>query len=313
LQKEPCVAPENRALLSQIVAEAIQSESTSLTIVQNGKTLYHNLFENPDWPRSVQSVTKSIVSLDIMKLLNSGRIASLDSPMSTWIPAWKNDPLKSQITLRMIMNHTSGLPDTDTVTDFFQSPDYIQAAENVALIGTPGGQYKYSTIGITLLQPVVAQASGMSVDEYTRREIFVPLNISDAEWARDHAGHEETGGGLYLCSNDLLRVGKLLLDEGFHERSWIVTSRDIDLLTHKSQSFFNYGLLWWLDLQRADSQNEFEVFSAYGWGGQYMSVYSDKALVVVRTKDPASIDSANADRFNLQSYFDFRNLVSQWQ
>ncbi len=303
---------DNQTLMNQIVDEAKSSGSDSLFLIQNGQVLFQSYFDGNGARHNIQSVTKSVASLDIMILLDQGLIQSLDQPMSTWIPQWKSDPQKSLITLKMIMNHTSGLPDTDTVTDFFKSPDYIQTGASVALIGTPGAQFKYSTIGVSLLQPVISLASGKTVEEFTQLNVFNKLDINDSFWDKDKAGHEETGGGLSLSPDDLVKLGQMMLNNGAYNGATVINPSDEKTLTTKSESYFNYGLLWWLDLPVLNSPDRFDVFSAYGWGGQYITVYPEKQLIAVRTKDPASIDS-DQDSFNRESFFDFRTLISQWQ
>ena len=75
----------------------------------------------------------------------------------------------------------------------------------------------------------------------------------------------------------------------------------MQLLVERSQPYFRYGLLFWLDSA---------LFSARGWGGQYIVVFPAKHLIAVRTKDPGSID---LEKLPKQAFRDFRQLVSQWE
>lgn len=313
LPSPPCVSAENQPLFAKIVQEAEQSGSDSLIIVQGGATLYRGSSGDIQKVNSVQSVTKSISALAVMRLVETGAIASLDLPMSTWIGAWASDAGKSHITLRMIMNHTSGIPDTDKVPGFFKSSDLVAAAENVPLVGDPGHQFIYSTIAITLLEPVIAQASGASVLNYVQDQFFTPLDIVDAVWVKDASGHEQTGGGLFLSADDLLKIGKMMLGKGTFNGATLLSPATVATLTAKSQTFFAYGLLWWLDLPSPVVANQFEVSSAYGWGGQYITIFPDKQLVAIRTKDPSQISLDDPMEFEAQGFSDFRNLVSGWQ
>lgn len=164
--------PDNTVLLQEIAKRAVESESDSLVIVQNGKIVYSNYFTGQDQVRSVQSITKSISAVAIGILLDQGKIDSLDLPMSHWIPEWSTDSEKSKITLRMIMNHTSGLPDVNSAPEFWLQPNTVIAAINTPLIAHPGSQYLYSNIGVSLLQQVISRSSGKSVTAFVREFLF---------------------------------------------------------------------------------------------------------------------------------------------
>ncbi len=294
----------NDALLEKIIQGAKESESDSLVIVENGRAIYSNYFHGKDGLYSVQSITKSICALAIGVLLDEGKISSLDLPMSTWIPAWRVDPQKSKITLRMIMNHTSGLPDIGTVPEFWQQPDIVLAATTTSLIAEPGSSYLYSNIGSSLLQPVIQQAAGKSATDFVHEKVFAPLRILDFRWNKDKAGQEISSGGIYLRTKDLVKLGKMLLQGGELWGKRVIQAKTLELLVSKSQPYFSYGLLFWLD----QSPSGGSLFSAIGWGGQYIVVFPEKNLIAIRVKDPKSIKDKGRQKFK-----DFRSLISQWE
>ncbi len=296
------VLANNNQLLQRIVQRAYDSESNSLVLIQGGQTIYSNFFGGRDEVRSVQSITKSVCALAIAALLDQGKIYSLDLPMSTWIPEWTFHNQKSKITLRMILSHTSGLPDVDTETTFWSKANSVQAAIETELIAEPGSQYLYSNIGTSLLEAVIAQASSKSVTEFVGKTLFAPLIIQDSRWDTDKVGQELTSGGLYLSTNDLVKIGTLLLNNGFYADQLLSPER-IEHLTTRSQPFFAYGLLFWLA-----PQNE-QIFSARGWGGQYITIHPAKNLIAVRTKD---VNSITEEKRNYQAFPDFVDLISQW-
>jgi CubicO group peptidase (beta-lactamase class C family) len=190
--------------------------------MQNGVLLYQNFFGHPVKVQSVQSVTKSITSLAVGDLLKEHpETFSLDELMSDWVPAWKSDSQKSQITLRMILSHTSGLPEGEEVIN---QPDTVAYAENLPLQNTPGTAYVYSDAGAALLDLVISQVSGMKTDQYVKSRIFDPLRISEWSWDSDQAGNVETCGGLFMKPTDLLSIGQMMLAKGFVNGQSIVPS-----------------------------------------------------------------------------------------
>ena len=73
------------------------------------------------------SATKSIVSLAIGRLIDSGKITSLDQPVSDFYPEWKQGR-KKLITVRHLLNHTSGIQNPPITTEIYASPDFVQLA-----------------------------------------------------------------------------------------------------------------------------------------------------------------------------------------
>ncbi len=296
---------DNDALLQKIIQRAQESKSNSIVIVQNERTIYSNFYGGRDQVRSVASVTKSICALAVGVLLDQGKISSLDQPMYTWIPSWRLDGEKSKISLQMIMNHTSGLPDVNTETGFWLQPDAVKAAENTKLETQPGSHYLYSNIATSLLQPVIEQAARQSVTDFVKDSLLTPLEITDSSWGKDRVGHEITSGGLFLSTADLVKVGIMLLQKGVYKGRRLIYENTLQTLVTRSQPFFPYGLLFWLEVAPSGES----LFSARGWGGQWIVIYPEKNLIVVRTKDPFQVE---LDKREAQSFRDCPSLVAMW-
>lgn len=277
----------NESLLKVIVERARETRSDTLLIVEAGRNVHSS---GRDELRGVHSITKSVCALAVGALLEDGRIASLDVPMREWVPDWRSDPVKARITLRMVMNHTTGLPDVDTVPEFWNQPDSVRAASKVPLTAAPGQHFRYSNIAASLLHPVIAMASGRSVTEYVRDRLFSPLGIADFRWGKDEVGQEITSGGLELRTSDLLKLGTMLLREG----------RPV-LRAETVRTLVDQRLLFWVDGP---------IFSARGWGGQYLVVYPEKRLIAIRTRDTTGMDEARRAR---EAFQDFRSLILQWR
>jgi CubicO group peptidase (beta-lactamase class C family) len=293
----------NEALLNEIIEKAKTSESDSLVIIQDEKILYANYFSSADQVRNIQSITKSVGALAIGILLDQGKISSLDAPMSSWLPEWAVDSEKSKITLRMILNHTSGISDS-------QFSDLVAVARGAQAAGV-GGRFEYSSVAVSLLQTVIEQSAGKKVEVFVKEKILDPLEIQDYFWNKDKAGNEALSGGLGLSTDGLIKIGKLILEEGSFKGRQIIKTSTLRLLLTKSQNYKSYGLLWWLQRPTGDADpNNYQLFSAWGWGGQFITVYPAKKLIAVRTKNPTTITD---DKFAVQEFPDFRNLIGKWQ
>ena len=300
-------AADNTELLRHLEAGAIESGSDHLTVIENGRVLYSNRFGQTEKVQSVQSITKSVCALAIGVLLDRGAIRTIEEPMSAWIPAWKSHPEKSKITLRMILSHTSGLPND---AELGNARDRIEYAIQRDLVAAPGEKFIYSNVGSALFQHVIASASGQSVESFVDQFLFLPLGITDRSWYKDELGHEGTGGGLSMRPSDLIKIGEMMLASGLYAGKQVVSALTHQLILKKSQTLVDYGLLWWLKLPKRPSASEFRAYTAAGWGGQYITVFPEKNLIAVRTRDPFTIDENNEEQ---QSFGTFIDLVTRWQ
>ena len=118
------------------------------------------------------SATKSIVSLAIGRLIDQGKIKSRHQLVSDFFLEWKQGR-KRLITIRHLLNHTSGLDDKPTTQEIYHSPDYVQFALVVEVAADPGSRFFDSNKATNLLAVVALRASDKPLDEYIKREIFL--------------------------------------------------------------------------------------------------------------------------------------------
>lgn len=301
-------AGENSKLIETIQAGAKASGSDRLIIVEKGHTLVDEKFDQVEKVQSVMSITKSVCSLAIAILMDRGAIRSVDQPASDWISSWKNDQIRSKITLRMLLTHTSGLPDDNAIGE---AEDRIEFASKVPLVSAPGEKFLYSGVGSALLQTVITQASGQTLTQFVDEALLHPLGITSRDWLMDKTGHEKTGGGLSLIPSDLLKIGELMLGRGVYKGTRLVSLKSYQRMITKSQELEDYGLMWWLKNPSARTgAKDFKLFLAAGWGGQFVIVYPDKGLLVIRTRDPKTIEES---KMGEQDYGDLPKLVSEWK
>jgi len=140
----------------------------------------------PDTLFHMASVTKPFVATAIMQLVEQGKIA-LDDPVMKYLPYFRlDDPRYQSITIRQLLNHTSGMPD---VKDYeWNKPQddeaalerYIRSLKGEKLLWNPGSRFAYSNIGFEILGDVIAKVSGMSFDDYIERRILNPVGMSSS-------------------------------------------------------------------------------------------------------------------------------------
>lgn len=134
----------------------------------------------------IGSISKVFVSVAAMQLVDEGKL-DLDEPVVTYLPEFEmEDPRYRQITVRMLMNHRSGLMGT-TYADSFLLDDndrtaYEQFLTDIKaqhLKADPGAYSVYCNDGFDLLERVVERVSGEDFTDYLTRHIQDPLNMKN--------------------------------------------------------------------------------------------------------------------------------------
>jgi D-alanyl-D-alanine carboxypeptidase len=137
----------------------------------------------PQTPFALASVTKTFTAALILRLADEGRL-TIDDRLARWLPDYPN---AARITLRMLLQHTSG------IADYFQNPKFDAALnrakrhawtplEVLPFVGkpafAPGKGWSYSNTNFVLLGLVAERAGGAPWAEQLRREFFVPLGLA---------------------------------------------------------------------------------------------------------------------------------------
>lgn len=202
------------ARLAALVQQARDTHSSALVLMHRGKLVAEHYFDQPREPIEAMSVTKSVMNLAIGRLIAEGRIASLDVPLHAWFPEWKQGR-KQAITLRMLMNHSSGIQNVrDTGVEIYPSPDFVQLALAAELSDAPGEKYAYNNKTLNLVPEIVRRVSGQRIDEWLRAGLFKELGITDFTWSLDDTGHAHGMSGLQIHPADLAKLGQLMLQDG---------------------------------------------------------------------------------------------------
>src|SRR5687768_4659101 len=98
----------HKNVLKKIKEGTLATHSDAVLVYQNGKLIYQYQNHEIEKPMYIASAGKSLVSMAIGKLLDDGKLDSLDQPLYTLFPEWKQGQ-KQYITVRMLLNHTSGI------------------------------------------------------------------------------------------------------------------------------------------------------------------------------------------------------------
>jgi CubicO group peptidase (beta-lactamase class C family) len=260
----PGVDPKAFATL---LKRAKESNSDAIVLYRDGKLLGEWYFGKPVGPIEAMSDTKSVVALAIVKLVEQGKIKSLDQPVADFYPEWRQGR-KQKITVRHLLSQTSGLQDLRTTKDEISpSPDVIRLALAAELSEEPGTKFFYSNKAVNLLAGIVQIASGKRMDKYIGDEIFAPLGIVDFQWSLDPAGNPFGMAGLQIRPTDLAKLGQLMLDRGMWHGKRVLAEASVAQLIQPQPNSPRYGLLWWLIGDDRAMIADDELIAAWRKGG----------------------------------------------
>jgi uncharacterized protein YbbC (DUF1343 family)/CubicO group peptidase (beta-lactamase class C family) len=133
----------------------------------------------PDTIFDLASLTKVVATAtSIMLLVERGKVRLAD-PLSQYIPEIKGEG-RDRITIELLLTHRAGYaPDFDLKERWTRYDEAIKRLVKEPLRSQPGARFVYSDIGYIALGEVVRRASGTPLDEFARRNIFVPLGMHD--------------------------------------------------------------------------------------------------------------------------------------
>lgn len=216
----------------------------------------------------IGSITKVYTALAVVRLVQKGKL-NLDDPVVKYLPNFKtSDPRSDQITVKMLLNHSSGLPGTNlrgSITSGVLNQNYDQENDHywkmAKLKADPGAFSVYCNEGFTLAATLVEQVSGMNFMAFLRQEFFEPLGLKSFELADHPAGVEHplhllnsqeeyifvAGAGAMRCTMaDNAFFGAAFLHPGVissEEIKLMTTPAGVTFLAHDQMSP-NYGLGW---------------------------------------------------------------------
>lgn len=149
----------------------------------------------------LQSVAKTYMSVAILQLYEQGKI-NLDAPMTEYLPAKYNKYIRdgNKVTVRMLLNHTSGIPEYNSVPSYvtrllqhpsypFTVEEYLQSIEGKPLTYEPGSRYSYRNTNFVLLALIGDAITGDHA-AYIVDHIFKPLDLKHTFY-RGQSGYLE--------------------------------------------------------------------------------------------------------------------------
>lgn len=271
------------------VFKSFDSDVYSCVIVRNGKIVdeYFKDGYNNESSFTLQSVSKSVTSALIGIAIDQGYIKSVDDLASDYLDELNHTkfPQMKKITIRQLLNNTSGLLGTDSSIwyKWRTSDDWVEYILSRPMTYAPGKTFEYSTGNTHLLGIILERATGKKMMDYANEFLFNRIGITTASLGSDPKGNPDAGNGFSMSSYDMARFGLLYLNKGRWEGKQIVPEnwvKESTALQARRPNGSRYGFQWWL---RNYGRAGYLGYNAQGHGGEYIFVVPQQDLIIVFT------------------------------
>ena len=244
--------------VSDCARAATYSESrrgVSILVMQNGRTIFEHYANGGSaggrWP--IFSGTKSFWGIAALAAVRDG-LFRLDDLVSDTITEWKNDPRKSGITIRQLLNQTDGIEGASRL----QRPsirDRNTMAIRLASVAEPGTAFIYGPSHLQIFSELLRRKlKGRSTIAYFERHVSDQLGLHSLNYKKDSAGNPLPATGLELTAREWERFGELVLSNGKYHGRQIVPASLMNEAFTGSQANPLYGLTFWLNSQAPNSR-----------------------------------------------------------
>lgn len=274
---------------------------------------------NVDTIYDAASLTKPVVTATLIAMqVEAGRMG-LDLPVARYLPEWNDGPnpdWRKAVTIRQLLAHSSGLPaHKDYFFTVHSTREMIAAICHEPLEYAPGTKTVYSDLGFILLGEILERATGKTLDQLAREQIFLPLDMSStmfnppkALWSRiaptendatfrkrllQGEVHDENafalGGvaghaGMFSTASDLAAFCQMLLNGGIYGHHRLLTRATIAQFTAPQAVADNTRTLGWMVPTPNSSSGRYFSPRSYGhlgYAGTSIWVDPDRQLFVI--------------------------------
>lgn len=279
--------PESQGISSDLFAALLReldaskdTEMHHFMALRHGKVICECNFA--PYPKGMWHIThsmcKSITGMAIGMLIEEGKL-KLDENIydifSDHINAFSKI-FRPVITVENLLTMTSGV--TFNESGIVSGNDWLGSFLNASVNGKPGTEFQYNSLNTYVLSAIVTKRTGETLTEYLTPRLFGPLGITKYYWETCPKGITKGGWGLFLCAEDMAKLGQLYLQRGKWNGQQLVSEYWIEISTARhlktQNDTYGYGYQLWME-QRPGS------FEYNGMLGQNVIIYPDMDMVLV--------------------------------
>ena len=277
----------------------------SIMVVKDGNVVLEKWMSKgkEDEPHILNSVSKTFTSMAVGLAVAEGKLSLEDKLVDLFPEYCPENPSENlqEINVKHLLTMNCG-HSTDPTRKVWgdNKENWVKMFMEHPVTHKPGTIYCYNSLGTYVLSAMVQKVTGQKVVDYLFPRLFRPLGINNVSWAESPQGVNTGGWGLYLKTEDLAKMGLMILQKGQFEGKQIVPAEWIEAASaaqvpcvpagmnsdqahlmkkaaKTSDWLQGYGYQMW--------RCRYNSFRADGANGQYIIMIPDKNAVIITTAD----------------------------
>ncbi|XZF13215.1 serine hydrolase domain-containing protein [Chitinophagaceae bacterium MMS25-I14] len=295
--------------------------TVAFLVIRNDSLLYEKYLDKYDASSIVPSfsMAKSFVSILMGIAIDEGYVHDVHEPITRYLPMLDEKKFGG-ITIENVLDMESGVAFKESyfnpfgdVAKYYYGRNLKRYVSKLKLKGSPGIAFDYKSVNTQLLAMIIENATGKPLATYMQEKLWSKLGMEyDASWSLDSKKDKEVKA--FCCLNararDFAKLGRLYLHKGNWNGTQIVSEKWVNqsLNFDRVKNGFMYSYQWWhspIYLPLADSSKVNGLhtivrgkdqhgkpadilakpgkdFYAQGFLGQYVYVYPEKNIIIVR-------------------------------
>ncbi|SHE84651.1 serine hydrolase domain-containing protein [Flavisolibacter ginsengisoli] len=284
-----------------------------IIVAKNGEIVYENYVGfhdlrqkdslNADIPFQIASTSKTMTSAAVLKLVQEGKL-SLNDSVNKFFPQF---PYQG-ITVKMLLNHRSGLPNYLNYMEAGKWPRTQQASNNEVLATLinwhpphayqPDRHFNYCNTNYVLLALIVEKASGLSFPEYMKKNFFVPLGMTNtfvhtmndstitqsyqrngAPWTLDFSDGPYGDKNVFSTPRDLLKWDQSLYAQSIIKQPLLDSA--YTPYSNEKPGIHNYGLGWRMLLLPNKKKVIYHNGHWHGFNSAFARLPEENATIII--------------------------------
>lgn len=317
---QPPLSNEEKAQYRALAAHFIDSSvnkkvfNGSILVAKNGVVVYEEYlgYKNirtkdtltPQTPLQIASTSKTMTAAAVLQLVQQGKL-DLNAPVTQFFP----DFPYADITVKMLLNHRSGLPE---YLYFFEANGWKRNVfatnndvVNALITWQPPRSFRantrfdYCNTNFALLASIVEKVSGISFPQYMKQHIFEPLQMDDSfvftiadtaratpsynwdgsEWPLDFSDGVYGDKNIYSTPRDLLKWDQAMYTEQVISKQ--LQDSAFTPYSHEKPSLHNYGLGWRLLLFPHGKKVVYHNGRWHGFNSAFTRLTDEKVTIIM--------------------------------
>lgn len=264
-------------------------------------------FNDRQGPSDVRSISKTVLTLVtgiVRDLSAKGHYPDFDENTYVYpiikdiinLSNKENLPFLEKIQIKHLLTHTIGYDEVLLMRGDIKDMDpftYVDYIVNKPIVYEPGEHYLYSNAGFYLLSVVLQEFVQEDLLKFIDKHLFKKLNIENYKWEK-YGDYLAGATRLWLLPEDVLKIGKILLDYGMYDneritkRDWIekilvptARTKDVNMPTNQYYRRYAYAHGLWLGKEN--------IFFGHGTDGQSLAVIPEKRAIIVTLAEQVDV------------------------